>query len=202
VGLWLLSFLDPLFTTCCKILFLPFRSAFDSYEFYCSFRKTKSVTLDHADGRNLQRQQSFSLSALDRQSSPSEGSSGFQLQDNGARRSSIDGGQTVRYLTTSQEAHNMTAQVGQQYNYLPEVQDGNLHSNINARHSLRYPTSRESLTTRPGHQYTHVRQDSLVGVAAAAAARPLSTSAEQGYYYPQPSTGQYVGHAEVQDSRW
>jgi len=96
----------------------------------------------------------------------------------------------------------MTAQVGQQYNYLPEVQDGALHSNVAGRQTLRYPTSKESLTTRPGHQYTHVRQDSLGGVAGAAAARPRSTSTDQGYYYPQPSAGLYLGHAEVQDSRW
>ncbi len=159
------------------------------------------MTYDHTNGQNLQHQQSISLSAIDRQSSPSEGSSGVQLQESGARRSSIDVGQTVRYHTTNQEPHNMIAQVGQQYNYLPEVQDGALQSNLAGRQTLRYPTSRDSLTTRPGHQYTHVRQDSLVGVAAAAAARPLSSSTEQGYYYPHPSAGLYLGHAEVQDSR-
>jgi len=57
-----------------------------------------------------------------------------------------------------------------------------------------------------GHQYAHVRQDSQtiampVPVAGIEQVSPVTSPGpgEQGNHYPR---GQYVGHAEIQDSRF
>jgi len=59
-----------------------------------------------------------------------------------------------------------------------------------------------NIAAAPGHQYTHVRQDSMAGVGAAMGGVHFSPSSpvlgpEQGYYR---QSGHYLGHAEIQDS--
>ena len=178
--------------------FFPSRLLRFYYQCVCSFRKTKRNGPDY--GRNLDHQRPI----LDGQSSPSEGSSAF-IHQNGAQQANLDGGQGMQYHTSIQEFHNMTARPGNQYSDLAQMQDGALHAPLDGGQPMQYqPASQDSHNTNPrlGHRYSHLRQDSFGGHGIAVPMRPLSTTTEQGYYYPQPMTGQYQGHAEVQDSRW
>jgi hypothetical protein len=151
-----------------------------------------------------------------------------QTPANGAGQANLDGAQPMSYR---QESHNMTAGLGRPYTYLPEIQDGaeqdgrqsmlyyaasqeshnmtagprqryaplsQMQGNVDGGQPMLYHSSSQEshMTAGPNNRYTHLRQDSI-GVAAAA----LSPGHEQGYYYPPPATGHYLGRAEVQDSR-